>query len=72
MIRISLLIKPIFPLNIFEDGDMIRDFVTVSDCVYLLASVLSQPSSFVLNVGTGKPHRILDLAYLLRSTKFLF
>ena len=68
MIPIFLsLLSQSYPLNIFEDGDMIRDFVSVSDCVYLLSSVLSQPASFVLNVGTGKPHRILDLAHLLKD-----
>jgi dTDP-L-rhamnose 4-epimerase len=52
------------PPVIFEDGLQSRDFVHVRDLCRACAMALENPSSDqrVLNVGTGKPTTILDMA----------
>jgi dTDP-L-rhamnose 4-epimerase len=54
-------------LRIFEDGEIARDFVYVDDVVAALAAAARaqlEPGS-VINVGSGQPRRILDVARLL-------
>lgn len=55
------------PPLIFEDGQQSRDFVHVSDIVQacLLALEKEEANYQVLNVGTGQPITILDLANIL-------
>lgn len=55
------------PPIIYGDGSQTRDFVHVEDVVEanLKALFYSGKSYSVFNVGTGKPTRIIDLAYML-------
>lgn len=57
------------PLTIFGDGTQTRDFVHVSDCVraIMLGTSAPQASGEVLNVGTGVPTSIIDLAKMFIS-----
>jgi dTDP-L-rhamnose 4-epimerase len=52
---------------VFEDGRQLRDFVHVSDVVQacMLAIQREDVRGLVLNVGTGRPTSVLDLARLL-------
>jgi len=52
------------PLLIYEDGQQIRDFVHVSDVVQAcqLAAASEQANFQTLNVGSGQPISILELA----------
>ena len=57
-------------LNIFEDGQIIRDFVLVDDVVAAFAAMgqcATMPSG-VLDIGLGKPASILSVARQLLST----
>lgn len=56
------------PVNIYEDGSESRDFVYVDDVADVCAKALSLTSSPTLvNVGSGYPTRLLDLASTLRN-----
>ncbi len=50
---------------IFEDGRQTRDFVSVHDVVQacLLAAERSKAAYWVMNIGSGRPMSILDLAH---------
>jgi dTDP-L-rhamnose 4-epimerase len=54
------------PVNIYEDGSESRDFVYIDDVVDVCARALSMLSAPVLlNVGSGYPTRLIDLAHSL-------
>lgn len=55
------------PPLIFEDGRQARDFVDVRDVAQalLLAVEFSGPGAHVLNVGTGRPTSVADVARIL-------
>jgi len=57
------------PINIFEDGQESRDFVHVSDIVSSITLALEQPlSGFqALNVGSGVPTTVMEMAQILRE-----
>jgi len=57
------------PINIFEDGQESRDFVHVSDVVRAVALALNlSPRGFhAINVGSGVPTSVLDVAKILRD-----
>jgi dTDP-L-rhamnose 4-epimerase len=56
------------PVNIYEDGGESRDFIYVDDVADVCALALTIESSPVLvNVGTGFPTRLIDLAQSLRD-----
>jgi dTDP-L-rhamnose 4-epimerase len=57
------------PINIFEDGLESRDFVHVSDIVNAIQLALEQPlSGFqALNVGSGVPTTVMEMAQTLRT-----
>lgn len=57
------------PINIFEDGDESRDFVHVSDVVRAICKSLEgNGSGFrAINIGSGKPTSVMDIASALRS-----
>ena len=54
-------------LNIFEDGDIVRDFVYVDDVVraLALAGTAAKPPSGPINVGSGEKTSILAMAKAL-------
>ena len=54
-------------LNIYEDGDIVRDFVYVDDVVRALLSAggATQPIRGPINIGYGVPTKILDAAAIL-------
>jgi len=55
------------PPYIFEDGNQVRDFIHVTDIAQanLLALESTSADYMALNIGTGKPTSILDLANAL-------
>ncbi len=56
------------PINIFEDGLESRDFVHVSDVVNSISLALASSDKCfkALNIGSGKPTSVLELANQLR------
>jgi dTDP-L-rhamnose 4-epimerase len=59
------------PLNVYEDGKMLRDFIAVRDVVDALEKAIEIDESLlehrVFNVATGAPNTVLDLAATLRD-----
>ena len=55
---------------VFEDGEQLRDFVNVHDIVYanLLAMQKSEADGLALNVGSGQPISIREIAAELATT----
>jgi dTDP-L-rhamnose 4-epimerase len=55
------------PPQVFEDGKQRRDFVHVEDVarVNLAALTAAEPVDGALNVASGRPHTVLDLALAL-------
>ena len=52
---------------VFEDGRQLRDFIHVSDVVHACTLAIQRQDvrGVVLNVGTGRPTSVVDLAMLL-------
>lgn len=56
------------PINVYEDGEETRDFVYVGDVVDICQRVLdSNIENSVLNVGSGTPTKVIDLAHQLKK-----
>lgn len=56
------------PVNIYEDGAESRDFVFVQDVVQACKqAVESKDSNIVVNVGSGRPTTVLELAHALKK-----
>jgi dTDP-L-rhamnose 4-epimerase len=56
------------PVNVYEDGSESRDFVYVDDVAEVCILALGLKKSTVLvNVGSGCPTRLMDLAHTLRA-----
>ncbi|MDQ4103987.1 MAG: NAD-dependent epimerase/dehydratase family protein, partial [Actinomycetota bacterium] len=56
------------PPLVFEDGLQSRDFVHVSDVTAGCAAALTQPAeNQVLNIGSGRPVTVLEVASLLQK-----
>lgn len=55
------------PLPIFEDGEESRDFVHVDDVAMAVLRCIEQPSpqGILMNVGSGRPTSVLEVARLL-------
>jgi dTDP-L-rhamnose 4-epimerase len=55
---------------IFEDGEQMRDFVSVHDVVRanLLATQRSEADGYALNIGSGQPVSIRQVAEILAAT----
>jgi dTDP-L-rhamnose 4-epimerase len=55
------------PPVIFEDGEQSRDFIHVSDIVagILLALESEQAPGHAINLGTGRPTTVADVAYVI-------
>lgn len=62
-----------FGIPIYEDGKESRDFVHVEDVANALMSAAEAqvPSGFVMNIGSGKPTAVIDLASKLLSVAAL-
>jgi dTDP-L-rhamnose 4-epimerase len=60
-------IRQNLPIAVFEDGMESRDFVHVSDVVHaiMLTVAVDTYDSFVLNIGSGIPTTVLEIANLL-------
>ena len=54
-------------LNVYEDGDIVRDFVFVGDVAraFAMAGLGEAPTNGPINVGLGQPTSILDMAEAL-------
>jgi dTDP-L-rhamnose 4-epimerase len=52
---------------VFEDGKQLRDYVYVEDVARLNADALENDAQGVFNVGTGKPHSLLQLIDSLKE-----
>lgn len=57
------------PINIFEDGLESRDFVHVRDIVGAITLTLDRPLAgfHAINVGSGTPTSVMDVAKILRT-----
>jgi len=57
------------PLPIFEDGEETRDFIHVEDVARALLHSIDRPMSegVTLNIGSGKPTSVKDVARLLAT-----
>jgi dTDP-L-rhamnose 4-epimerase len=55
------------PPRVFEDGGQLRDFVHVRDVARANVLALEQPVDGTLNVASGRPHTVGDLAHALRA-----
>lgn len=57
------------PIEIYEDGRMVRDFVSIKDVVKVNVKALELEKSEILtiNVGSGVPRTILQLAKCLKK-----
>lgn len=57
------------PINIFEDGKESRDFIHVGDIVRGISLALEKPLTgfHVVNLGSGIPTSVLEVAEILRS-----
>jgi dTDP-L-rhamnose 4-epimerase len=56
------------PVSIFEDGNESRDFVHVQDAVLAIELALNRARGLhTLNIGSGKPTTVIDVAKQLRS-----
>jgi dTDP-L-rhamnose 4-epimerase len=55
------------PIDVYEDGVIVRDFVFVDDVVSALAAAIAKPPAVrrVVDVGSGQPGTILEAAMLL-------
>jgi dTDP-L-rhamnose 4-epimerase len=60
------------PPSVFEDGDQLRDFVHVRDVARanVLALTVPRPIDGALNVSSGTPRRVRELASALHETAF--
>jgi len=54
-------------LNIYEDGDIVRDFVYVDDVVraFALMGSVQNCDSAIIDIGYGQPISVIDMAELL-------
>lgn len=62
-------LRQALPINIFEDGNESRDFVHVTDAVRAIELALSQPLQgfHAINVGSGKPTSVMNVATALKN-----
>lgn len=57
------------PIRLFGTGDAQRDFIYVDDIADAVAAIVERPDApTVLNLGSGHPTRLGDLAGLVRDT----
>ena len=58
-------IKSSNALEIYEDGEIYRDFIYVDDVVSSLVHAIKGPPGQVFNIGSGSSHSILQIVKLL-------
>jgi dTDP-L-rhamnose 4-epimerase len=54
-------------IEVYEDGEIIRDFVYVDDVVAAMRSALDRPANRTLDIGSGEPTTIGAVAALIAS-----
>ena len=52
-------------LEIFEDGEIFRDFIYIEDVISALVATISAPSGEIINIGSGSTTSILDIIRIL-------
>lgn len=55
------------PLQIYGDGEDLRDFIFIEDAVKMIYETIHRRLDGVFNVVTGKSHRVLDLVPILEK-----
>lgn len=55
------------PINVYEGGGIVRDFVHVDDVVEALCATLGSPTSQAIDIGSGQPKTLLEIAELLHT-----
>ena len=57
------------PINVYEDGNIVRDFVYVDDAAEAICSAIDRPptTARTLDIGSGSSTTILDAATLVAS-----
>jgi nucleoside-diphosphate-sugar epimerase len=57
------------PVNLYEGGKFVRDYLEVRDAVAALDTILEKaPYNMTINVGSGEPVRFIDLMTVARET----
>lgn len=65
----SLLNNNTSKINIFNDGQSIRDFIHVKDVAAIYSKLLLKKSSEIVDIGTGRGLKILDIVKSLNFPK---
>ena len=67
VLRFAEAIKKGEPLTIFGDGNQIRDFIHIDDCVNALILAMEERNANgqTINIGTGRRTTIIELAQML-------
>ena len=56
------------PIPIFGDGDSIRDYTYIDDCIDCIARTLEKPMEFeIINIGSGKTISLKQLIKILKE-----
>ncbi|MDQ1204242.1 NAD(P)-dependent oxidoreductase [Microbacterium sp. SORGH_AS_0862] len=60
------------PIGVYEDGQMLRDFVHIDDVARAFATVVgdgyTEPGVRTLDIGTGRPATVLEMASALAAS----
>ncbi|MDP4679060.1 MAG: GDP-mannose 4,6-dehydratase [Cyclobacteriaceae bacterium] len=60
-------IKSGITLQIYEDGQIFRDFIYIDDVVNSLVAAINAPSREIINIGSGESIPIIDVVKLLST-----
>lgn len=59
------------PINVFNNGEMMRDFTYIDDCVDAIMRVINTPYEYsykIYNIGNNKPVKLIDFITILESS----